>query len=307
MVFSGLGEGLESRFVYSNKLDLKLHYLVAESFPEAAVSSEEVASEAVLMLHGWPSSSYLYRHILPELAQGFADRSGRAMPVIALDLPGYGGSSKPRDASYSFPFYAESINEFLDALGIECVHLVVHDLGGPVGLWWAAQHSERVMSYVLLDTIIDANFSWAVKVFVGMTLFPGVKQWLSSPAGLKFAMRFGLSRQELMDGEVLQNYQRPFADKVDRKGLLKSASSLHMKGFELIESHLASLDKPLCLIAAGNDKVLPEVVERFTGLKTLQPEAPLHIIPDCGHFFQEEKPEEISEHMLSFYRSYQFV
>ncbi len=57
--------------------------------------------------------------------------------VVALDLPGFGGSSKPLDASYDFGFFGRALEGFLDALGIERLGLAVHDLGGPVGLYWA--------------------------------------------------------------------------------------------------------------------------------------------------------------------------
>ncbi len=93
---------------------LRLHYL------------ESGSGEPVLLLHGWPTSSFLYRNVIGHVAQ-----NSRA---IALDLPGFGSSDKPLDASYSFRFYSRVLDGFLSALGIDKTSLVVHDLGGPVGL-----------------------------------------------------------------------------------------------------------------------------------------------------------------------------
>ena len=75
--------------------------------------------DPILLLHGFPTSSHLYRNILPTLA-----KTHRA---IALDLPGYGLSDKP-----------------LDSLDISTTNLVVHDLGGPVGMYWAVHNPHRV-------------------------------------------------------------------------------------------------------------------------------------------------------------------
>ena len=83
---------------YTQVNDLRLHYLEAGE------------GEPILLLHGFPTSSHLYRNILPQLAQ-----THRA---IALDLPGYGLSDKPLDVRYDYDFYADVLDSFLDALGI---------------------------------------------------------------------------------------------------------------------------------------------------------------------------------------------
>ena len=97
---------------YTTVHNLRLHYLEAGEGPP------------VLLLHGFPTSSHLYRNILPEL--------GKTHRAIALDLPGYGLSDKPLDVAYDYDFYADVISSFLAALGIEETNLVVHDLGGPI-------------------------------------------------------------------------------------------------------------------------------------------------------------------------------
>src|SRR5215212_7111028 len=83
---------------------------------------------AVLLLHGWPTSSFLWRNTLGPLA--------RKNRVLALDLPGSGRSDKPLNVNYSFRFYERALNGFLDALSVPDVGLAVHDLGGPIGLYW---------------------------------------------------------------------------------------------------------------------------------------------------------------------------
>lgn len=102
----------------------------------------------VLCLHGVPVSSYLYRHVLPALA----DRGCRA---VAFDLPGLGLADRPALFDYSWTGLARWSQQLVDELGLEDVHLVVHDIGGPVGLLLAERLGERVRSITLLNTIVD--------------------------------------------------------------------------------------------------------------------------------------------------------
>jgi pimeloyl-ACP methyl ester carboxylesterase len=103
----------------------------------------------VLCLHGVPVSSYLYRRVLPELA-------GRGLRGIAFDFPGLGLADRPEDFDYSWSGLARWTGEAIDALGIERCHLVVHDIGGPVGFEWAIGNPERVLSLTALNTLVDA-------------------------------------------------------------------------------------------------------------------------------------------------------
>jgi len=86
---------------YTQANSLRLHYL------ESGTPDPNVPP--ILLLHGFPTSSHLYRIILPEL--------GKTHRAIALDLPGYGLSDKPLDAAYGYDFYADTLDAFLDALG----------------------------------------------------------------------------------------------------------------------------------------------------------------------------------------------
>ena len=113
---------------YTQVNSLRIHYLAA--------GTPDPNTPPILLLHGFPTSSHLYRNILPEL--------GKTHRAIALDLPGYGLSDKPLDAKYNLTFYETILEGFLDALDIHDTDLVVHDLGGPVDLYWALRHPDRV-------------------------------------------------------------------------------------------------------------------------------------------------------------------
>lgn len=287
-----MDQRITSHRIYLQQSEFHLHYL------EARVDNQP-EDEVILLVHGWPTSSYLYRHMMVPLSAHHR--------VIAIDLPGFGGSDKNPEASFSFRYHANILEAFLDQLGIKKVHLVVHDLGGPIALWWAQQSQQMVASYVILNTIIYPDFSWAVKLFVLMTMAAGVRTWFSSPSGIAFAMRLGIRNRKRLTREVLAGYQAPYTDTADdmgaRKALLRSARGLHVDGFKDIAASLEDIQQPTCLIYAEKDRILPEVAKTMKRVAATIPQAETHCIPNCGHFLQEEKPEAVVEILSRFYSS----
>ena len=116
----------------------------------------EGSGEPVVMLHGLPASSFLYRKVLPEVA-------GRGLRGIAFDLPGLGLSERPTDFDYTIRGMGEFAFEVVAALGLGRFHLVVHDAGGPIGFDLAQRVGGQVASLTILNTVLG----------VGRTPFPG--------------------------------------------------------------------------------------------------------------------------------------
>ena len=108
--------------------------------------------EAVLCLHGVPTSSFLYRKVLTSLAK-------KGYRGVAVDLPGLGLSDRPKDFDYSFSNFANFLNKASIALKLKKFHLVVHDIGGPIGFALAARHPQKILSLTILNSWIDVvNF-----------------------------------------------------------------------------------------------------------------------------------------------------
>lgn len=105
---------------------------------------------AVFCIHGVPTSSFLYRKVAFAL-------QGRGQRVIAIDLPGLGLSDRPESFNYIFSNFGNFCNKFLDALQIDEVHLLIHDIGTPIGLYMAAQNSRRVNSATILNSMLDVE------------------------------------------------------------------------------------------------------------------------------------------------------
>ena len=267
------------------------HHLTANSLNLHYLEAGE--GDPILLLHGFPTSSHLYRNVIPTLA--------KTHRVIALDLPGYGLSDKPLDVDYSFEFYEAVLNDLLDALGIAQTHLVVHDLGGPVGLYWATHNPQRVANIVLLNTLVYPETSWAVKLFLLALRTPGLRDFVVSPKGIIGAMKLGVVHKERLTREVLTPYTTPFEAPAARKALIKAGSGLSIQGLAQIKKKLPTLDASLRLIYGQNDRVLPDVAKTMQRIQRAHPLAELTALPGCGHFLQEDEPERVAELIADFF------
>jgi haloalkane dehalogenase len=128
------------------------HEAVGRRFRAGGVGSfvlEQGDGDPVVCLHGVPVSSFLYRKVVPELA-------GRGLRGVAFDFPGLGLADRPEEFDYSWSGLARWTGEAIDSLGIERCHLVVHDIGGPIGFEWAIRNAERVLSLTALNTLVNA-------------------------------------------------------------------------------------------------------------------------------------------------------
>jgi haloalkane dehalogenase len=274
-------EALEERSAQVQVDGLELHYRELGSGP------------AVLLLHGWPTSSFLWRDVMPPIA-----RESRA---IALDLPGFGRSSKPLDSSYSFRFFDRVLDGFLAELEIDELSIAVHDLGGPIGLHWAVHNPERVRKLALLNTVVYPKLSWAVVAFGLACRVPLARSWMSSPSGLAFAMRLGMANRANLTEEVVAGVQEPYRAKDSRKALLQAGIGLHPGGLKEIERRLPALGVPVRVVYGERDRILPDIAKTAERVKRDLPAAEVTALPHCGHFLQEDAPDEVGELLAEFF------
>ena len=247
----------------------------------------------VLLLHGWPTSSFLWRNVMPPIA--------RVNRVIALDLPGFGGSDKPAGARYNFEFFEHAIDGFLGELGIDAVAIAGHDLGGPVATHWTLDRQERVTRFALLNTLVYPEFSEAVFAFIKAASTPGLREQITSPEGLEAAMRLGLADEANLTDEVIAGVREPFQTDESRNSLADAGIGLEPEGFVEMGERLGSMTMPVRLIYGEQDRILPDIAETMARMKKDLPQATVTALPHCGHFLQEEAPEEIGELLATFF------
>src|SRR5262245_14286636 len=111
---------------------IERHHASGRGFEAAGVRSfalDSGSGEAVVRVRGVPSSSYLYRKVVPPLAE-------RGHRAISFDFPGLGLAERPEDFDYTWSGLAHWMSEALAALEVERCHLVVHDIGGPIAVEW---------------------------------------------------------------------------------------------------------------------------------------------------------------------------
>jgi haloalkane dehalogenase len=164
---------------------IEAHRAAGREFEAGGVRSfvrEQGEGEPVVLIHGIPVSSFLYRKVLPLLAE-------RGLRGVAFDLPGLGLAEKRADFDYTWSGLGRWTGAAIDALGIDRCHLVLHDIGGPIALEWALRNRERVQTLTVLDTLVDvAHFRrvWSMDLaappVIGpiwvATIRPPVARWL---------------------------------------------------------------------------------------------------------------------------------
>lgn len=249
----------------------------------------------VLLLHGWPTSSYLWREVMVPIA--------RANRVIALDLPGFGASDKPLDGRYNFAFFGRVLDAFLAQLGVGELGLAVHDLGGPIGLHWLLDRPGRVTKLALLNTLVYPEFSDAVKEFIRACAAPDAHEQITSLSGLEEVLRDGLADRASLAPETLAAFLEPFRTTDARRALAAAGIGVERRGFVTIAKKLPSLGVPVRIVYGERDRLLPDVAETMTRVKADVPHAEVTALPDRGHFIQLDAPDHVGELLARFFAS----
>jgi haloalkane dehalogenase len=251
--------------------------------------------EAVVCVHGVPASAYLYRKVVPALA-------ARGLRGIAVDLPGLGLAERPADADYSWTGLGRWLAAAIDALELDRFHLVVHDIGGPIGLEVAAAEPHRVHSLTVLNTTIAVQSfhrPWVMEPFA----HPLVGEaWLKSmrlPGIFVALMRaLGVTRR-VATAEIACYVPLLLGDDGGRAFLQI------MRGFEL------TADKQRHYLAALRSRPYPAqvvwgVLDRMLTWRRYGVQAQLAaglddaVLLPGKHFLQEDCPEEIAEAVHRF-------
>lgn len=247
----------------------------------------------LLLLHGWPTSSFLYREITPVLAKEHR--------VVVPDLPGFGASSKPVDRQFSFELYASVLDTLVERLGLDDLGLVVHDLGGPIGVHWALHRPECVSRLAILNTLLYPEFDPSVAEFVMRLLDEKRRDELVSDEGLKEILRFGVSDPEALSAEALEQVAAPFETADDRRALAAAGVGLHPDGFADIARLLPGITIPVLGLYGTEDRILPDVAETFARVGRDIPHAQIEGLPGAGHFLQEEVSDVVAARLAGFF------
>ena len=246
---------------------------------------DEGGGAPVLLLHGEPTWSFLWRRIIPQLP-------GR---VVAPDLIGFGRSDKPEQIGwYSYDRHVDSIARLVEELDLEQLTMVVHDWGGPIGFRVAVEHPERVDRLVVLNTGVGGRSAPSET----WLRFRAVVREVGGALDIGRLVEAGTA-QGLTD-EVRAAYDSPFPTPESKAGALAFPELVptapdHPNAAPMIRvrEELRAWDKPTRVVLGADDPVLP--VEMAHTIASLIPGAgePL-LIEGASHFLQEDRPEEVA-------------
>lgn len=241
--------------------------------------ADEGEGPAVVLLHGFPTSSHLWRDLVPILAPRFR--------AIAPDLLGYGGSSKPEDPSaLTIRAQAGHVRELLDRTGIDEFAVIGHDIGGGVGQLLALEGGVGTM--VLVDSI--SFDSWpieAVRLLQAADPSDANDAFVREVVGLAFDL--GLANGNRLADADREVYLRPWIEAP--AALIRAARGIDGIGLAGTGERLGALDARVLLVWGEDDPYQPaELVE---GLSDVLPGSTAALLPGCAHFVTEDAPEAV--------------
>jgi haloalkane dehalogenase len=246
---------------------------------------DEGQGEPIVFVHGTPVWSFLYRHLIRDLSREYR--------CIALDHIGFGLSDKPAGWSYSFAAHSRNLAALIRHLNLGSFTLVVHDLGGPIGLAYALENPDQIRQLAIFNTVM-----WPMR---GEFAVPPIGKLFGSPLGRLLYLRANISARALLPlvygdrtkltPQIHRQYIAPFPRPDDRHGMFAFAREISAGApalASLWERRAAIQHIPAMLLWGMKDVAFPpHYLARwqsfFSNVQTVT-------FPGAGHFVQEEEP-----------------
>jgi haloalkane dehalogenase len=248
---------------------------------------DEGSGPIILFLHGNPTWSFLYRHIVTGLRDDFR--------CIALDYPGFGLSAAHPDFGFTAAEHAEIVEGFVTALDLRDITLMGQDWGGPIGLTVACRHPDRFRGFVLGNT-----WAWPLNGSLPFELFARV---LAGPLGRLLIRRANafvnvmipLGTASRVPSEIMAAYRGPFPDASSRRPTSEFPAEL-LRSEPFMQELAGALgnvtDRPALFVWGGGDFALRASVE-LPRFEQLFADHHTVVLDHAKHFFQEDEPEAV--------------
>jgi haloalkane dehalogenase len=254
----------------------------------------------VVFLHGNPTSSYLWRNVIPEVEP--------VARCLAPDLVGMGESGRSVSAEYTFAEHLRHLDAWFDALGVRDAVLVGHDWGGALAFDWARRHPERVWGLVYMETIVQP-VTWDDWPEAARKMF----QLMRSPAGEELVLQKNVFVERILPASILrplepeemEAYRRPFAEPGEqRRPTLTWPRQIPIDGepaevAERVSAYgrwLESSDLPKLFVNAEPGSILTGRQRHYCRSWPNQREVTVR----GSHFIQEDSPVEIGSAISAF-------
>jgi pimeloyl-ACP methyl ester carboxylesterase len=257
----------------------------------------------LLLLHGCPFSSYIWRHVIALLRPHFR--------CVAPDLLGLGDTETPPGADWSLPAQAATIVGLLDALRIDAAHVVAHDHGAATAQLIAADQPSRIRRLVLTNA--EAYDNWPSRdelPFIRATQLPllgRLVMWAwARPALLRYALRSGhavhdpaILTPELLHGYIAANLADRHRRAKTRRFLSGQLDPANNRATTEAVAGLRAFDHPTLIVWGRDDPHFgPDWAQRLCD--DIPGAARVELLPDTGHLLMEERPDDLARLVLDF-------
>ncbi len=239
----------------------------------------------VLFIHGLGGSSYSWRFQISALSS--------SSPVIAIDLLGFGKSSKPLDQAYDLEAHSQRILDILDAKGIDHCYLVGCSLGGALALWLSANHKQRFLRTVAISPA--ALFSVAPFPLPFYGSLGKIGQRIINRSIIKMALQNGTVHHHKIQPPVVDAYYEPFKEPGAMNSFFKTIATI--KDIRIYRS-LENISTPTLILYGHGDRVITKkVIEKIVSANSrfLWEQHPVG-----GHHLMEDEPEWVNSHLKKF-------
>lgn len=266
---------------------------------------EEGKGPLVLFLHGFPETSFSWRHQLGPVGEaGFR--------AVAIDLPGYGRSDKP-DVTYDIHWVTDRIADVITGLGYERAVVVGHDWGGLIAWPFARLHAGRVAGVVGLNTpdlprtpvpptryIADRGNDKHNYVLFFQERGKPEELFEADPEGVlrSFYQGWSAKHPEAFSDDVVKVYVDAFAPKGAATPPLEYYRNMDRNWELLAPVADAKIEVPCLMITAEDDPVLHPGLA--VGMEERVPDLETVLVRDCGHWTQQEQPAEVTAHLVRY-------
>jgi pimeloyl-ACP methyl ester carboxylesterase len=262
----------------------------------ARVSSGEVAygvfgnGPPVVLVHGTPSRSCIWREVVPTLAKGHA--------VYVYDLLGFGESERGEGQDVSIAAQGRALSELVEAWGLEEPQVAGHDIGGGIALRAYLVEDVPFERIALLDAVVLTPWGtlslWHVKEHLG-----AYRTMPNDVFEAYVAARLRQATSRPMDEEVFEAYLSQWRGVVGQAAYLRKDEALLERDTAELEPLLGSIGAPVQIVWGEEDGWLDPSQAKILAEKI--PNAEMHLIPKAGHFVMEDAPGEVAEVLAAFF------
>jgi haloalkane dehalogenase len=289
----------EERFVNLPGFPFSPHYVEVEGLRIHYIDEGPRTAHPVLLMHGEPTWSYLYRHMIPILVQA-------GHRVVAPDLVGFGRSDKPAEIEdYTYQKHVDWMTGWLRALDLSKITLVCQDWGSLIGLRLAAENQERFDKIVLANGGLPAGEGRAPFAFMAWQKFAIHSPWF--PIGK--IIKTGCVKQ--LSDDVVAAYDAPFPNKLYKQGArafprlvpispLDPAVPANKAAWEVFRNW----KKPFITAFSDRDPITRGIDRIFQKRVPGAASLPHTTIHGAGHFLQEDKGEELARFVDDFIKRF---